>query len=121
MKLILDQGLPRSAVGILQTLGYEAVHVGDIGMSTATDREIIALAAEKGAVVVTLDADFHAILALSGVRIPSVLRLRVQGKGSSEIAKLIAKVLTVCEEEIEHGAVVTANESRARLRRLPIT
>jgi predicted nuclease of predicted toxin-antitoxin system len=89
-------------------------------MSKATDQEILAFARDKGGVVVTLDADFHAILALNGNRIPSVVRLRVQGKGASEIASLIAKVLSACKEEIDSGAVVTASESQARLRRLPI-
>ena len=40
MKLLLDQGLPRSAVGHLQEAGIEAEHVGDVGLSTAADAEI---------------------------------------------------------------------------------
>ena len=37
MKLVLDQGLPRSACAILRDLGHEVVHVGDIGMAQAID------------------------------------------------------------------------------------
>ena len=43
------------------------MHVGEIGMSRAADEEIPAFSAARNAVVVTLDADFHTILAVSGL------------------------------------------------------
>jgi predicted nuclease of predicted toxin-antitoxin system len=44
MKLLLDQGLPRSTVSQLSKTGIEAVHVGEIGMAGAEDAEILAFA-----------------------------------------------------------------------------
>jgi len=35
MKLLLDQGLPRSTVEKLRLIGIESIHVGDIGMAAA--------------------------------------------------------------------------------------
>jgi predicted nuclease of predicted toxin-antitoxin system len=66
MSLILDQGVPRDAATHLRGFGYECIHVGEIGMSKAADEEILAFSLEKNALVVTLDADLHTILALSG-------------------------------------------------------
>jgi predicted nuclease of predicted toxin-antitoxin system len=120
MKVLLDQGLPRSATLRLRAAGHDALHVGDLEMARAPDEEILAKARTLGAVVVTLDADFHSLLALSHATTPSVVRLRVQGKGSSELADLILSILAAVGEELEHGAVVTANEAHLRLRRLPI-
>ncbi|HLG98280.1 MAG TPA: DUF5615 family PIN-like protein [Bryobacteraceae bacterium] len=57
--LLLDQGVPRDAAGKLRDLGYECLHVGEIGMSTADDPAILAFALGKNAIVVTLDADLH--------------------------------------------------------------
>jgi len=57
--IILDHGLPRDAASILRQLGHNRVHVGEIGMSRAEDREIMAWAREReGAVVVTLMRTF---------------------------------------------------------------
>jgi predicted nuclease of predicted toxin-antitoxin system len=79
MKLLLDQGLPRSTVLHLQNHGVDAVHVGDKGLATATDSKILDVGRQEGMAVVTLDADFHALLALSGVTGPSVIRIRIEG------------------------------------------
>lgn len=75
MRLILDRGVSRDAAPRLCNLGYDCTHLGEIGMSRATDKEILAFSLEKDAVVVTLDADFHAILAVAGASGPSVIRL----------------------------------------------
>ena len=77
MLLVLDQGIARDAAILLRDRGYECIHVGEIGMAQSADDEIVTWSAENGAVVVTLDADFHTILAVSGASRPSVIRLWV--------------------------------------------
>ncbi len=79
MKLLLDQGLPRSTAHLLSVAGVDTAHVGEIGMSTAEDSAILAQGQAENRVVVTLDADFHTLLALSGAVSPSVIRLRLEG------------------------------------------
>jgi len=37
VKLLLDQGLTRSAVTFLSSRGFDTVHVGEIGLAAATD------------------------------------------------------------------------------------
>ena len=73
VRRVLDHGLPRSTVLHLQNHGVDAVHVGDKGLATATDSKILDVGRQEGMAVVTLDADFHALLALSGVTGPSVI------------------------------------------------
>ena len=55
MKLLLDQGLPRSTVEYLKKIGIEAMHVGEIGMAEAEDQEILAHASQNGWVIITLE------------------------------------------------------------------
>jgi predicted nuclease of predicted toxin-antitoxin system len=37
MKLLLDQGLPRSAATLLSEAGIDTIHVAEIGLSAADD------------------------------------------------------------------------------------
>jgi predicted nuclease of predicted toxin-antitoxin system len=46
MRLLLDQGLPRSAAAILRGKGWDVIHVGEIGMAAAADEEILAYSDE---------------------------------------------------------------------------
>lgn len=66
IRLLLDQGIPRRAVNRLQDRGFTARHVADIGLERASDLDILQAARDEGECVVTLDADFHSHLAVSG-------------------------------------------------------
>ena len=68
MSLVLDQGVPRDAASRLRGLGYECIHLGEIGMSKAADEEILAFSLGRHAVVVTLDAGFPDPGSLWGTR-----------------------------------------------------
>ena len=120
MKLLLDQGLPRTAATALATLGWDVLHVGEIGMAAATDQDILRRALAERRAVVTLDADFHAILALENASAPSVIRVRIEGLRGVELAALIQRVVRVCEDDLVAGAMVTVDERGVRVRALPV-
>jgi predicted nuclease of predicted toxin-antitoxin system len=118
--LLLDQGLPRSTILYLRDAGLEADHVGEVGLAAAADSAILARARDQAQIVVTLDADFHAQLALSGAVGPSVIRIRIEGLKAKELADLLVRVLEQCREDLKSGAMVTVTESSIRVRRLPL-
>jgi len=100
MKYLLDQGLSRSTVEYLREMGIEAEHVGNLGMAAAIDAEILEEGRKRAAVVVTLDADFHALLAISGALSPSVVRIRIEGLRGEQVASLIQRVEAVVMRDI---------------------
>jgi len=120
MKLLLDQGLPRSTVFHLEAMGIAAEHVGDLGLAMAADAIVLDAARNRQAVIVTLDADFHALLAVSLETVPSVIRIRIEGLNGERMAGLLKQVLAAAETEIESGATVSVTEHRIRVRMLPI-
>jgi predicted nuclease of predicted toxin-antitoxin system len=65
-RLLLDQGLPRLTGAILARAGWEVVHVSEIGMSQADDTAVLERVRIERRACVTLDADFHALLATGG-------------------------------------------------------
>ena len=110
MRWLLDQGLPRSAAALLREKGIDATHVGEISMAQSKDIEIL----------VTLDADFHALLAISGASGPSVIRVREEGLKGPAICQLILRLHDQFKDSLEKGCVLTATSTQARLRLLPI-
>ncbi|NKB65795.1 MAG: hypothetical protein GKR89_01925 [Candidatus Latescibacteria bacterium] len=120
MKLLLDQGLPRSAAELLRRDGVDAVHVGEIGMAMAEDPAILVRGSQEDRVIVTLDADFHALLVLSQASKPSVIRLRIEGLKAEGLVQLLGKVLDECTRDIEKYALVTVQDHRIRIRSLPL-
>jgi predicted nuclease of predicted toxin-antitoxin system len=121
MKLLLDHGLPRSAAARLRAGGFDAVHAGDSGLAAASDAEVLDAARRQGRTVVTLDADFHAILALSDATGPSVVRIRIEGLRAEALSNLVATVLSRCGDDLTAGALVSVTEDQIRVRRLPIS
>jgi predicted nuclease of predicted toxin-antitoxin system len=47
LRLLLDQGLPRTTVERLRERGVEAVHTADVNLAAAPDRAILAFAREQ--------------------------------------------------------------------------
>jgi predicted nuclease of predicted toxin-antitoxin system len=121
VKLLLDVGCPRGATRLLKEAGIESAHAGDLGFGTAEDARMLEAARQGGWTVVTLDADFHAILALSGQTAPSVIRVRQEGLRAAELSTLVLEVVTRCRQALERGALVSVRSvDRVRLRLLPI-
>ncbi len=120
MKLLLDQGTPRSAASLLRKRGFDAAHTGEIGMAEADDAEILKKAVTEKRVIITLDADFHQLLALSQARTPSVIRLRIEGLRADAFAKMVESVIHQCEDDLKSGAVISVTDFKIRVRHLPI-
>lgn len=119
-RLLLDQGLPRSTGAILARAGWDVVHVSEIEMSRADDVDVLERARTEQRVCVTLDADFHALLAVSGETTPSVVRIRKEGLDANALAALLETVWPDVEDAVVAGAVVTVTDRSVRIRRLPI-
>jgi predicted nuclease of predicted toxin-antitoxin system len=119
LHLLLDQGLPRSAAEQLRTGGTNCIHVGEIGLPSTTDVEILDWARVRGAIVVTLDTDFHTILAVQNSSRPSVIRLRLQGLNGVAVAKLVSQILEQYKAELEAGCMITSKLRKTTCRLLP--
>ena len=119
-RVLLDQGLPRSAASLLRDEGWDVVHTGDIGLSRATDREVLDFARTEERVIITLDSDFHTILSVTNASSPSVIRIRLEGLRGPDLALLIKRIWPKVEPQLKRGAMVTVSESAIRIRNIPV-
>ena len=60
--------------------------------SRADDTEVLRRARADSRICVTLDADFHSLLATSGERGPSVIRIRKEGLNATALAALLQTI-----------------------------
>ncbi len=87
-------------------------------MKLLADNQILALAADKAQVVIAFDLDFGDLLAASGGSLPSLVTVRDQTPKT--VTPLLLSALEECKAALDHGAAVTVEETRYRVRMLPL-
>jgi predicted nuclease of predicted toxin-antitoxin system len=120
IKILIDMNLSPEWVSVLQDAGWPAVHWSAVGDPKATDRTIMDWADANGYAVFTHDLDFGTILALTHKSGPSVLQVRGQDVLPDHIGNLVVAAIGQHESDLENGALVVIEESKNRVRILPI-
>lgn len=120
LKLLLDQGIPVDSAPLFRGLGYECWHVSELGMQRADDEDILALAIERGAILITLDSDFHALVAIRAMTAPSVIRLRREGCRAEAVVGVLREVLARYHSQIAEGCLISVTKHRSAVHRLPV-
>ena len=120
MKLVIDVNLAPAWADRLRASGHEAQHWSEIGALNATDSEILAWAAEHGAVVLTCDLDFGAILAASQTCTPSVVQIRARDVLPEAIGDRVCGVLETAGHDLQQGSIISVDLDTARVRVLPL-
>ena len=100
-------------ISTLTTAGHDVVWVGDWSEDPG-DAEILALAHAQGRVLVTLDKDFGELAVLH--RQPHSGILRLVNWPARQQAQVCLHVLDRYGEQLQGGAIVTAEPGRIRIR-----
>jgi len=88
--------------------------------ATASDDKVLQWARENQAVVFTHDLDFGILLARTESAGPSGIQVRTQEVTLRHLGNLVLSVLSAHGTALADGALITVDETRARVRILPI-
>jgi len=103
MKVWLDEHLsPQLVPWIARTFGVEAAAIRDLGLARASDREVFDAARKAGAVVLTKDVDFVAILERLGPP-PRIIWLTCGNSSNANLRRLLQHSMKLALEELGSG------------------
>ena len=73
MRWLLNMNMPRSLKQLLESVGHQCRHTGEIGLERASDWVVLEEAAREGEVILTYDLDCGRLSTFSGASKPSVV------------------------------------------------
>lgn len=113
MKLLLDSCVWGGVREILVAAGFDVTTVGDHGPDPG-DEEVLRRAHREGRVLVTLDKDFGELAVVQGL--PHCGLIRLVNVAARRQPLLCTHLLSRYREDLEGGAIVTADDVRVRIR-----
>ena len=120
MRFLGDVPIGRATLANLVQAGHDAISTRDRLPTTASDTEIIRLALAENRVILCFDLDFATIVAVSGARLPSVITFRTRTRNAEYVNERLSQILPQVCSDLVRGALVTVDDSEARVRLLPI-
>lgn len=121
LRIVIDMNLSPQWLPTFKKHGIEAVHWSDIGRPNAPDEEISNWARKHRYIIFTHDLDFGTMLALTQEQAPSIIQVRSQNILPESMADIVVKVIHRYEKELLAGALLVVDETRSRVRILPLT
>jgi predicted nuclease of predicted toxin-antitoxin system len=120
MKFLADMGISPKTVSFLRDLGYDSIHLGDLGLDRSSDKDILPKARLEGPIVVTHDLDFGEIVAASRSLLPGVIIFRLRNMHPNRVNQSLQQILDRYERPLFNGAIISVTEGKIRIRTLPI-
>ena len=120
MRFLCDMGVSLKVTQWLREQGHEATHLREEGLQTLPNGEIFAKALSEKRAILTFDLDFGEIAAFSREERTSVIVFRLRNTRTPNVINRLSAVFAESFDSIQKGAIITVEDSRHRIRYLPM-
>ena len=120
MRFVADMGVSWRVVEWLRVEGHDAIHLREQQLHRLPNGGIFTKAADEQRIILTWDLDFTEIVALSATRLVSAVVFRLLNTRSGNVIRRLERVLSESAKDLEEGAIISVEDSRHRVRLLPI-
>lgn len=120
MRFLCDIPISATTVSALVAAGHDCALVRDTLGPRAADVQIVGLALDDQRIIICFDLDFGALVATSRRKLPSVITLRTSLHSAAFVTHRILAALPTVADDLATGALVTVEDRRVRVRRLPL-
>ena len=117
MKFLLDQDVYAITARFLAALGHDVTRAADVGLSRASDEEILGEAPASERLLVTRDRDFGSLVFVRNLG-RGVLYLRILPSTQNAVHNELERILLSYSEEELSKAFVVVEPGGHRFRRL---
>jgi predicted nuclease of predicted toxin-antitoxin system len=121
LKILIDMNMSPLWVQFLKENGIPAAHWSELGSVDSPDPTIRDRAEADGYSILTRDLDFGALLAIHHHQLPTVIQIRAQAADPDSIGAQLLIALKELENEVARGVLITIEQTRTRIRLLPIS
>jgi predicted nuclease of predicted toxin-antitoxin system len=119
LKFLLDQDVYAVTARFLAALGHDVIRAVEVGLSRASDEDILREAQSRERLLVTRDRDFGNLVYVRGLG-RGVLYLRILPSTQNSVHHELARILVSYSQEELSKAFVVVEPGRHRFRRLVI-
>ena len=120
MRFLVDACVDLRVGEWLRSQGHDAVHLREQGLQRLADGDVFGKATAEDRCVLTFDLDFSEIAALTGAMKASVIVFRLGDPSFQHVIDRLSAVFAQSARAIGRGAVISVEETRHRIRYLPI-
>ena len=115
MKILADENIEREFIEVLRVANFDVLSVRESHIGAADD-EILQIAVDEKAVIMTYDTDFGELVFRFGLESHGVILLCVHNLSLAEKAQITIRAIREHEAEIENAFTVIS-ENSVRIRR----
>jgi len=120
VRFLADMGVSMRVVEWLRNRGDDVVHLREQGLQRLPNGDIFQKATAEDRIVLTFDLDFGEIVASSHDPRTSVVVFRLRNTRTEHVIARLGRVLLESGAALGKGAVVIVEDSRHRVRLLPV-